>query len=56
MKHRGTEQDDGTDRGFTLNPRVNGVFIAILCGEIRMTLAGMNWPADGGRVVVGRAI
>jgi len=52
----GSEQDDGIDREFTLNPRINSLFTAIPRGEIRMTLAGMNWPAGGSRVVVGRAI
>jgi hypothetical protein len=35
-----------------LNPRVNSLFTAILRGEIRMTLAGLNWPAGGSRVMV----
>jgi SAM-dependent methyltransferase len=56
LRDRGSEQDDGIGREFTLNPRVNSFFTAILRGEIRMTLAGMNWPAGGSRVVVGRAI
>jgi hypothetical protein len=46
----------GIGREFTLNPRVNSLFTAILRREIRMTLAGMNWPAGGSRVVVRRAI
>jgi hypothetical protein len=38
-----------------LDPRGNSLFAAILRAEIRMTLAGLNWPAGGSRVV-GRAI
>lgn len=56
LKDRSSQQDDGVRREFALNPRVNRLFTAILRGEIRMTLAGMNWPAGGSRVVVGRAI
>jgi SAM-dependent methyltransferase len=44
------------DREFALNPRINDLFIAILRSEVRMTLAGVNWPVGGSRVVVGRAI
>jgi hypothetical protein len=49
-------RDDGIGREFMLNPRVNSLFTAILRGEIRMTLAGLNWPAGGSRFVVGRAV
>jgi SAM-dependent methyltransferase len=41
---------------FTLNRRVNAMFIAILRAEIHMTLAGWRWPAGGSRIVVGRAV
>jgi SAM-dependent methyltransferase len=44
------------DRELTINPRTNALLIAILRAEVRMTLAGLNWPAGGSRVVVGRAI
>lgn len=44
------------DRELTVNPRINGPLISILRAEIRLTLAGMRWPAGGSRVVVGRAI
>ena len=37
------------------DPRVSSLFTAILRGEIRMTFAGLSWPAGGSRVVVGRA-
>jgi SAM-dependent methyltransferase len=56
LKARGSERDDEVDREFTLNRHVNRLFTAILRGEIRMTLAGMNWPAGGSRIVVGRAV
>jgi SAM-dependent methyltransferase len=55
LRARGSEQDDGVAREFALSPRVNGLFTAILRGEIRMTFAGLNWPAGGSRVMVGRA-
>lgn len=45
LRDRGSEQVDGIGREFTLNPRVNSLFTAILRGGIRMTLAGMNCPA-----------
>jgi len=36
--------------------RTNALFKAVLRMEIRMTLAGFNWPAGGSRIVLGRAI
>jgi hypothetical protein len=56
LSDRVNEQDDGIGREFALNPRVDSLFTAVLRGEIRMTVAGMNWLARGSRVVVGRAI
>lgn len=56
LKGRGSETDDDVLREFTLNRRVNDLFIAILRAEIRMTLAGWRWPAGGSRIVVGRAV
>jgi SAM-dependent methyltransferase len=56
LMDRGSQQDDGIGREFALNPRLNSLFTAVLRGEIRMTLAGVNWPAGGSRVVVARAI
>ncbi|WP_291864226.1 class I SAM-dependent methyltransferase [Bradyrhizobium sp.] len=44
------------DRELTINPRANALLIAILRAEVRMTLAGLKWPAGGSRIVVGRAI
>ncbi len=49
------QDDDGFDE-FRLNRHVNNFFTAILRMEVRMTLAGMKWPAGGSRVVVGRAV
>ena len=56
LTSRGSERDEDVNREFSLNPRVNSLFTAILRGEIRMTLAGLNWPAGGSRFVVGRAV
>jgi SAM-dependent methyltransferase len=56
LKGRGQGNNDAIDREFTLNPRVNRLFTAILRAEVRMTLAGFSWPAGGSRVVVGRAV
>jgi hypothetical protein len=41
---------------FAIAPRIHEMLTAILRMEIRMTLAGFNWPAGGSRIVVGRAI
>jgi len=56
FKSRGEDNNDGIDREFTLNPRINRLFTAILRAEVRMTLAGLGWPVGGSRVVVGRAV
>ncbi|MGV7215373.1 class I SAM-dependent methyltransferase [Bradyrhizobium sp. UFLA05-112] len=40
---------------YRLNPIINGLLRCILEVEVRMTLAGVRWPAGGSRVVVGRA-
>jgi len=53
---RDGKTDDDVLGEFTLNRRVNAMFIAILRAEIRMTLAGWRWPAGGSRIVVGRAV
>jgi SAM-dependent methyltransferase len=52
---RGKQSSEGVNREFTLDPRINGLFTSVLRAEVRMTLAGMNWPAGGSRVVVARA-
>ena len=56
LKSRGADNNGGIDREFTLNSRINRLFTAILRAEVRMTLAGMSWPAGGSRIVVGRAL
>jgi SAM-dependent methyltransferase len=56
LKSRGKTSNEEVEREFSLNPRVNGLFTAILRAEVRMTLAGLRWPAGGSRVVVGRAV
>ncbi|SEM33241.1 Methyltransferase domain-containing protein [Bradyrhizobium sp. OK095] len=40
---------------FGLSSAANRVLLAILRAEVRLTLAGVSWPAGGSRVVVGRA-
>ncbi|MEA2823077.1 MAG: hypothetical protein QOJ86_5081 [Bradyrhizobium sp.] len=52
----GNRQDDDVFHEFRLNRHVNKVLTTILRTEVRMTLAGMKWPAGGSRVVVGRAV
>jgi SAM-dependent methyltransferase len=47
-------QDDTAE--FRLPPLVNRIFLATLQAEVRMTLAGMQWPIGGSRVVVARAV
>lgn len=44
------------EREFSLGPTVNAVLKAILRAEVRLTLAGLRWPAGGSRVVVARAV
>lgn len=41
---------------FKVNPAINRVLLKTLYAEVRMTLAGVRWPAGGSRVVVARAI
>jgi SAM-dependent methyltransferase len=49
-------QDDDALREFRLNRHINDLFIAVLRAEVRLTLAGMKWPAGGSRIVVARAV
>lgn len=56
LRGKDADNNDAIDREFTLNPRINGLFTAILRAEIRMTLAGSSWPAGGSRIIVGRAV
>jgi hypothetical protein len=55
LKPREKEVDEDIYE-FRLNPAVNRLFLEILRAEVRMTLAGVRWPAGGSRVVVGRAV
>ena len=56
LKSRHSERDNDVEREFAVNRHVNRLFTAILRAEIRMTMAGMKWPAGGSRIVVGRAV
>lgn len=53
---RAGNRPDDVFHEFKLNPRLNRLFTAILRAEVRLTLAGMRWPAGGSRIVVGRAV
>jgi SAM-dependent methyltransferase len=53
---KGKQSSEEVNREFTLDRRTNRLLTWILRAEVRMTLAGMNWPAGGSRVVVGRAV
>jgi SAM-dependent methyltransferase len=53
---KGKQSSEDVNREFTLDRRTNGLLTSILRAEVRMTLAGLNWPAGGSRVVVGRAV
>ena len=48
------EQD--LNREVSLNRTVNALLLAILRAEVRLSLAGLHWPAGGSRVVVARAV
>lgn len=56
VKGRGRDNNDDIDREFTLSSGTNGLFTTILRAEVRLTLAGVSWPAGGSRVVVARAV
>jgi SAM-dependent methyltransferase len=51
----GAKDTDGF-REFKLNRLVNGVLLAILRAEVRLSVAGWKWPAGGSRIVVARAV
>jgi SAM-dependent methyltransferase len=55
LRNHRSETDDELDE-FRLGPRINKLFTAILQLEVRMTLAGVRWPAGGSRIVVARAV
>ena len=50
------QHDGDFEREIAPNPAVNALFTAILRAEVRLTLAGLRWPAGGSRVVVARAV
>lgn len=53
----GGKQDAADDYGeIALGSRMNRLLTAVLRAEVRLTLAGVAWPAGGSRVVVGRAV
>ena len=52
----GKKRNDDIFHEFRISPFVNRLFTAISRAEIRMTLAGLNWPLGGSRIVVGRAV
>jgi hypothetical protein len=56
MLVKSQESLDDPNPEFALNPKVNGLFKAILRAEVGLTLAGLRWPVGGSRVVVGRAV
>lgn len=56
LRARGVDRNEQVEQEFALDPRINRLFTAILRAEVRLTLAGLRWPAGGSRVVVGRAI
>jgi SAM-dependent methyltransferase len=56
LRRGGEKPDEDVFQELRLNPQVNRLLTSILRAEVRMTLAGMNWPAGGSRVVVGRAV
>ena len=53
---RGKQTSEGENQEFKLNPTLNCLLTSILRTEVRLTLAGMKWPAGGSRIVVARAI
>lgn len=53
---RGQQSSVDVNREFTLDRRTNGLLTWVLRAEVRMTLAGMKWPAGGSRIVVARAL
>ena len=55
LKGRGKTPDEDVYE-FRLNPALNRLLLEVLRAEVRMTLAGVGWPAGGSRVVVARAV
>jgi SAM-dependent methyltransferase len=55
LKGHGKKPDEDIYE-FRLNPALNRLLLEVLYVEVRMTLAGVRWPAGGSRVVVARAV
>lgn len=55
LKAKGKRPDEDVYE-FRLNPALNRLLLQVLRAEVRMTLAGVSWPAGGSRVVVARAV
>ncbi len=53
---KGRGKDTGGGYEFKLNRAFNRALLGISLAEVRMTLAGVRWPAGGSRFVVGRAV
>jgi SAM-dependent methyltransferase len=56
IKARIRPSGQDVSREVTLHPAINAALLAILRAEVRLTLAGVRWPAGGSRVVVARAV
>jgi SAM-dependent methyltransferase len=56
LRNSGKDLEQDPFREFRIHPSVNATLIAILRAEVRMTLAGVRWPAGGSRIVVARAV
>jgi SAM-dependent methyltransferase len=48
--------DRHIQRETNLGPFANAMLTAILRAEVRLTLAGLRWPAGGSRIVVAQAV
>lgn len=53
---RSSSADDEDAYEFGLGSLANGALLAVLRAEVRLTLAGVKWPAGGSRVAVARAV
>jgi SAM-dependent methyltransferase len=56
LKGRAMQNGADIESEFKLGPRLNAVLTTILRAEVRLTLAGVRWPAGGSRVVAARAV
>jgi SAM-dependent methyltransferase len=53
-RKRAKQDEDAYE--FRLSPALNWLFLQVLRAEVRLTLAGAQWPLGGSRIVVGRAV